>query len=152
MASFVMWSQTTSSQGDLLSIRSKIFVKLSYLQYFQIPELPNYSTFKYLNLSLIFDKFSSFVCLCCLYGGFFSEKPQKNKWSNFCLLRVREDSKFLDNTQNGWLWETLESWKFSVLPTLHGVWKVRHFLTNLFQKLYPSWFTCYFIDWWYIND
>ena len=68
-------------------------------------------------LYLIFYKFRWFgnmvvmfiLCLCCTYGGFSSKENPKNSWRNCCLLRVREDWKFLENTQNGRLCMTLES-------------------------------------------
>ena len=85
--------------------------------------------------------FTFILCVCvALMGVFHLRKTPKNKWSNCCLLTVREDYKFLENMQNGWLCETLENQKFSSLPTFSSAWQVTHFLTNLFQKLQLSLF------------
>ena len=87
-----------SSQGGLLSVCSKNVVKFCVI-------LSN-------TCILVVCKDGVHMCLLCVYvvltGEFYLIKSPKNKWSN-CLLRVREDSKFVENTQNGWLCETLES-------------------------------------------
>ena len=82
------------------------------------------------------------VCLCYTLGEFFfHENPPKNKWSNCCLLRVREVFFFFLNfllEREGWKFlKNAQSWKFSSLPTFSSTWQVKLFLTDLFQKLYP---------------
>ena len=78
-------------------------------------------------------------------------KQKKNKWSNYCLLRVRksffhillerEESKLLNYTlnrhglkkvQKGWLCGILESCSKLLV---HDQWNI--LFTNFFQKLYP---------------
>ena len=123
-----------SSQGGLLSIRSKKFVKFGLV----LSNTRIWAWILYVHEVSKDGVHVHFVCLCCTHGDFYLRKTPKNKWSNCCLLRVGKDWKFLENMQNYWLCETLEIWKFSSLATFSGVWQVRHFLTNLFQKLYPA--------------
>ena len=76
-------------------------------------------------------------CVCLWYTFwlcFFHENPQKTSGVIIdCLFRLRKcfchiivervDWKFLEKLQNGWLCHTLESWRFSLLPTFSNAWK-----------------------------
>ena len=127
-----------SSQGGLMSIPSKNFVKFCLV-------LSNTFTWALFQVGRCYvdvqvDGFHMRVLrvYVALMADFYLRKNPKSKWSNCCFLRVRENWKSLENTQNHWLCETLESWKFSELPTIFGAWQWDIFLINLFQKLYPS--------------
>ena len=126
-----------SSHGGILSVRSKHFVKLCVV-------LSNTCIWAGLYISSgNLQRWSSYVCFVALMGVFLKENPPK-KWSNCCLLRVRKDWKFLENTQK-WLaiW-SIGKLKISSPPTFFGAWQMRHFWLTSFESCIRAWYGCFF--------
>ena len=127
-----------SSHGDLLSVCSKNFVKFCVV-------LSNICIWAWLYVSSgSLQRWSSnvFRVFMLHLWEFLSRKPpppkkKKKKWSNCCLLRIRKDWKTLENKQKWRAMWSIGKLKISSLPTFFGAWQMRHFLTNLFRKLYP---------------
>ena len=133
-----------SSHGGLLSVRSKHFVKFCVA-------LSNICVWAWLYISSgSLQIWSSYVFRVFMLHllGFLSKKPPttplppppsppQKKWSNCCLLRVRKDWKILKNTQKWLAMWNIGKLKIPSIPTFFGTRQMRHFLTKLFQKLYP---------------
>ena len=64
---------------------------------------------------------------------------KKNKWSHCCLLRVRVDWKFLENMQNSWLCQKLDSWTFSLLLIFSVYDKWDNFWLTSFNSCIHPW-------------
>ena len=86
-----------------------------------------------------------FMFLLCGYVTllriFTHDKPKKNKWSHCCLLRVRVDWKFLENMQNSWLCQKLDSWTFSSLLIFSAYDKWDRFWLTSFKSCIHHWIT-----------
>ena len=114
-----------SSHGGLLSVRSKNLVKFCVV-------LSNICIWAWLYISSgSLQRWSSYVfrVLMLHFWWFLSKKTAQKSGVSVVSSGLEKIGKSLKIRKNGWLCEAL--------PTFFGTWQMRHFLTNLFRKLYP---------------